>query len=134
MGWFRSPYGAWMTMRLIWIACMIALPVFFFAFLFSGTGNYWMLAILIPSAVLVQGDRYWTTRKSGGMSIRGNRVSGFLDMIGRRLSPHQCPHCGQSCFNNAPASGYASETMKAGFWPNSVCHNCGADLTVPSKP
>ena len=59
----------------------------------------------------------------------GRDVPLFCEFFGSMLSSKGCPQCGQSVFDQMPASGFELETARHSFWPTRICYGCGGDTT-----
>ena len=122
MAWLRSPYGAWMTMRLVWFGLWVLLIVSVVNFVAGYHG--WSIVFCVALMSLAaprHHNRIGATPET--------RISPVCDQLASLLSTHNCPNCGQSSFDHTPASGYAPDVMQHGFWPLSTCANCGTDLS-----
>ncbi|MBO9694802.1 MAG: hypothetical protein J7499_01260 [Sphingopyxis sp.] len=111
-----APYYVWSAMRILGLAGAIMF-----------LGAIWGLlneTLSVTSAILIG-----TT----GAFIGGGRRNDDLDVpivcefLGLMLSPKSCPECGQSVFDQMPATGFELESARHSFWPTRICYGCGRD-------
>jgi hypothetical protein len=78
----------------------------------------WPLLLLIPGFIIAP--------PIPGVIDDGTAL--IPELIGHFLGSRYCPACGQSIFDDAPPSGYISDSERGRWWPSRHCANCGHDL------
>lgn len=113
-----APYYVWSAMRILGLVGAIM-----FLGAIWGLLNETLsvtLAILIGTTGALIG---------GGRRNDGLDVPIICEFLGLRLSPKSCPECGQSVFDQMPATGFELESARHSFWPTRICYGCGSDMT-----
>lgn len=111
-----APYSVWSIARVIGAVGFAALPLAILAAIAGWFGLAILLGVIgIVIVVPVQTN---------------NLIALAPEIIGGLLGSRYCPACGQSIFDDAPASGYMSDAARGRWWPARHCANCGHDLKL----
>jgi|GEM_PF-5396039 len=129
-----APYPVWTAMRVLWLVALALIPGSVVWLFYGGSsetlwtsGSFWMFMAGVMLAS--------TGGRGSAISFKG-LISPGCDAIGHLLASHQCPACGQSCFDSSPPSGYVPESATHTWWPLRHCAQCGHDLKqrLPGQP
>ena len=117
-----APYQVWSAVRLATLgglACYVLAVL-----LLLLTGSPFALLLFVPAIVLAPPIPDYLDRG----------LSASCDLLGNLLASRYCPRCGQSIFDNSPASGYFPDHARERWWPSRLCANCGHDLKHRTAP
>jgi hypothetical protein len=125
----KSPYAVWMATRLATMGVAACVPLLIAGVFGIGTLFPFVFAVGFFGFALLKAQAE-VPELNGRTRFR----IFFLDPVGEKYAPMECPGCGQSIFEPPASSEYEPEnaqTIVQRIFPPRGCGNCGHDLTKP---
>lgn len=116
-----APYYVWMGMRILGLVGAVMFIGSIWGLL-NGSLSVTEAIVIGTAGALIAGDRRPTIND-------GLDVPLFCEIFGSMLSSKRYPQCGQSVFDQMPATGFELETARHSYWPTRICFGCGGDTT-----